>query len=126
MVLSPPRGPRRVAAPSPTPSPRRPPPRGPVPVCAPFFPSRLLGSRACRPPVLLAVPGEAEALLAESDGGVAARPEDLASFRAAIEPVRSDPERARAMGEAGRRFVLPRFARGAIMAELGEKVAARL
>jgi hypothetical protein len=74
--------------------------------------------------VLLAVPGEARALLAESGGGLYAEPEDLVSFRAAIAELRADPEAARTMGAAGQRFVLPRFARARVMDELVAAVTA--
>ncbi|MBN2170286.1 MAG: glycosyltransferase family 4 protein [Candidatus Krumholzibacteriota bacterium] len=96
------------------------------PVFATFVPSKLFDFLACRPPVLLAVPGEAEAILRESGGGVAARPEDLASFRSTIEAVRADPAAAARMGEAGRRFAVSRFARPRIMDELVDAVEARL
>ena len=87
------------------------------PVFASFVPSKLFDCLACRPPVLLAVPGEAAAMLAESGGGLAVRPEDLAAFRAAIARLRADPALAARMGEAGQRWVLPRFARPRIMDE---------
>ena len=96
------------------------------PVFATFIPSKLFDFLACRPPVLLAVPGEAEELLTESGGGVAARPENLESFRAAVARVRGDAEAAREMGEAGQRFVLPRFSRSKVMDELVEKVVSTL
>jgi colanic acid biosynthesis glycosyl transferase WcaI len=95
------------------------------PVFDTFIPSKLFDFLACRPPVLLAVPGEASALLEESGGGVSARPEDLESFRTAIERVRKDPAAARAMGEAGQQFVTTRFARAKIMDELVETAVAR-
>ena len=97
-----------------------------------MLPIKLYDYLACRPPVLVAVPGsdgrpgQAEALLHESGGGLAARPEDLASFRAAIDRLRADPEAARRMGEAGQQFVLPRFARHSIMDELVAELAERL
>ena len=96
------------------------------PVFATFIPSKLFDFLACRPPVLLAVPGEAEELLIESGGGVAARPENLESFRAAVAQVRGDAEAAGEMGEAGRRFVLPRFSRSKVMDDLVEDVASML
>jgi glycosyltransferase involved in cell wall biosynthesis len=47
------------------------------PIFASFVPSTLFDCLACAPPVLLAVPGEARELLAESGGGLYAEPEDL-------------------------------------------------
>jgi len=97
-----------------------------------MVPIKLYDYLACRPPVLVAVPGrdgapgQAEALLRESGGGVVARPEDIDSFRQAIESVRSDPAAAARMGEAGRRFAVPRFARPRIMDELVATVEASL
>ena len=97
-----------------------------------MVPIKLYDYLACGPPVLVAVPGkdgkpgQAESLLAECGGGVSARPEDLDSFRAAIARVRENPERAREMGEAGQRFVLPRFSRPEIMAEMVREVERRL
>jgi glycosyltransferase involved in cell wall biosynthesis len=96
------------------------------PVFATFIPSKLFDFLACRPPVLLGVPGEAAALLAESGGGLAAVPEDLESHRDAIARLREDPAAAAAMGEAGQRFVLPRFDRAALMDALVEAVGARM
>jgi len=94
------------------------------PIFASFVPSKLFDCLACAPPVLLAVPGEARALLEESGGGLYAEPEDLASFRAAIATLRADPEAARRMGAAGRAFVLPRFERARVMDELVAVVTA--
>jgi len=91
------------------------------PVFETFIPSKLFDFLACRPPVLLAVPGEAEALLEESGGGVAALPENLESFRAAIDRVRGDSSLAREMGEAGQQFVLPRFSRSKVMDDLAHR-----
>ncbi len=96
------------------------------PIFASFVPSKLFDCLACAPPVLLAVPGEARALLTESGGGLYAEPEDLASFRAAIATLRGDPAAARRMGEAGQHFVLPRFARARVMDELVAAVTADL
>lgn len=96
------------------------------PVFATFIPSKLFDFLACRPPVLLGVAGEAAALLAESGGGLAAAPEDLASYRDAIARLRDDPAAARAMGEAGQRFVLPRFDRAAVMDGLVAAIVAKL
>ncbi len=96
------------------------------PVFDTFIPSKLFDFLACRPPVLLAVPGEATALLDASGGGVAALPEDLESFRAGIEQIRQDPAAARAMGEAGQSFVTRRFARAKIMNELVAVTVARV
>ncbi len=88
------------------------------PIFASFVPSKLFDYLASTPPVLLAVPGEARALLEESGGGLYAEPEDLESFRAAIAALRADPAAARRMGEAGQRFVLPRFERARVMDDL--------
>ncbi len=97
-----------------------------------MVPIKLYDYLACKPPLLVAVPGkgelpgQAESLLTESGGGVTARPEDLASFRKAIEAVREDPAAAREMGEAGQRFVLPRFARESVMDGMVEAITDHL
>ncbi|MCP4548266.1 MAG: glycosyltransferase family 4 protein [bacterium] len=94
------------------------------PIFETFIPSKLFDFLACKPPVLLAVPGEAEEILAQSGGGLAAKPEDLASFRAAIETLRSSPAVAAGMGAAGAGYVLEHFSREVIMDGLVRDVEA--
>lgn len=94
------------------------------PVFETFIPSKLFDFLACAPPVLLAVPGEAEAVLKESGGGVSAVPENLESFRAAIEEIRMNAD-ADEMGLAGQRYVREHFLRTRIMDELVEQATMR-
>lgn len=57
------------------------------------------------------LPAARAALVEEAGCGLAFTPEDDAGLVAAIERLAADPEAARRMGQAGRRYVLAHFDR---------------
>jgi colanic acid biosynthesis glycosyl transferase WcaI len=71
-------------------------------------PSKTYSILAAGRPVLAAIdPGtEVPRMLAASGGGVAVPPDDPAAFREGLAGLLGDLDRARAMGVAGRRWVL--------------------
>ena len=80
-------------------------PLAPNPVFEMFVPSKLFDAMAAGRPVILSVPGEAQAILERSGGGCYVPPGDAAALAAAIRDLKADPERRRRMGANARRFV---------------------
>jgi glycosyltransferase involved in cell wall biosynthesis len=72
------------------------------PLLGDFIPSKLYDAMAVGRPALVAARGEAAALVRETGAGVVVAPEDGEALAAAIEALRADPARARALGAAGR------------------------
>lgn len=60
-------------------------------------------------PIVLGVEGYAARLLNEMKAGIAITPENEAELISALMELKSNPAMARAMGEAGHRFVVERF-----------------
>jgi len=75
------------------------------------LPSKMFEAMAAARPILLAVDGEARAVLERSGGGVAIPPGDAPALAAAIERLASDRAACESMGDAGRRFVDSEFNR---------------
>lgn len=75
------------------------------------IPSKMFEILAMERPLVLSVDGEARRIVEASGGGIYAPPEDVAAMTAAIESLRNDPARARAMGKRGREFVVREFDR---------------
>lgn len=75
------------------------------------LPSKMFEAMACAKPVILGVNGEAQDVLKEAGAGVCVSPESPAAIRSAVLQLRSDPDRARAMGRFGRQYVVQHFNR---------------
>lgn len=82
------------------------------PLLRDFIPSKLYDAMALGRPALVAAAGEPHALVAETDCGIAVRPEDGEDLAVAVRRLLADPAAAEAMGAAGRRAA-PRFLRSA-------------
>ena len=75
-----------------------------------FIPSKLYDAMAVGRPAIVAARGEAAALVAEHDAGVAIPPEDGEALADAIRELKGNPERAATLGASGHRAA-PRYAR---------------
>ncbi|MGD9696725.1 MAG: glycosyltransferase family 4 protein [Thermoleophilia bacterium] len=71
---------------------------------------------AARPIIASAPAGELTRAVEEAGCGINVPPEDGAALAAAIRELAADPARARALGEAGRRYALERYDRRALAA----------
>jgi glycosyltransferase involved in cell wall biosynthesis len=88
-----------------------------------FIPSKLYDAMAVGRPVICAAGREASELVLETGCGIAVAPGDADSLADAIASLAADPERARMLGEAGRRAA-PRFARSNQVQQLHEVLLA--
>ena len=96
------------------------------PTFAGVIPSKLFECQATGTPVVMSLPaGEATAIVESTGCGVTVPPERPEALAAAIEALSADPERARALGEAGLRAArsASREARAADMLEVFERCA---
>lgn len=82
-----------------------------VPVFEGVQPSKLFEFMATARPVLLAVAGEARAIVERAECGVCVTPESADELAAAVQEMKRAPDRLRAMGENGRRYVERFFSR---------------
>lgn len=83
------------------------------------------GSLAGRPVVAYDVDGNREAIV-EGETGYAVRPFDVAALGRHVSDLAADPDRRRAMGEAGRAFALGRFDASVMVAALDRVYAVGL
>jgi glycosyltransferase involved in cell wall biosynthesis len=88
------------------------------------LPSKLFESMACAKPIVAALWGEAADLVREANCGVVVEPEDPDALCEAVESLAADPERARALGENGRRYVTAHYDRTTIASRFIELLAA--
>lgn len=95
-----------------------------LPMFRKVLPSKLFEIMGAGVPIICSVPGEAGALVERSGGGVVIPPEDAAALAAAIRALRADPGRLRAMGRAGREFVLREHLRPELARRMAEVLAA--
>jgi glycosyltransferase involved in cell wall biosynthesis len=89
------------------------------------LPSKMFEAMASSLPVVFSGEGEASVLIEASGAGVCVAPEDPAALAGAITELAANPERARLMGEAGRRYVELHYDRRRIATEF-EAMALRL
>jgi len=75
---------------------------------------------ACEKPVVGALRGEGARVLEESGGGITVAPGDAEAIAAAILELRDSPERRKALGKAGRRYVEEHCSRAVIARRLEE------
>ena len=81
-------------------------------------PSKIFEIMASSRPVLLAGRGEPARLVEESGGGIVTPPENPQELELVIRELAADPERRKAMGENGRRYVEREFDREKIATEV--------
>lgn len=81
------------------------------PIFAGFIPSKLFDFLACARPVVLAVDGEARAILEASGGGVYVEPGRPEALAETVRALAAEPDRLAEMGRRGRAYVLEHFLR---------------
>ena len=87
------------------------------------LPVKMFSYMACELPVVLGIEGEAADVITQSGAGLVVPPERPEALAAAIRTLQADPARRRAMGGAGRRLVLERYARAAQAEALADLLA---
>ena len=87
------------------------------------IPSKIFEAMAMERPLILGVEGEAQALVEEAGAGVCIEPETPAELAEAVQALARAPERTRALGRSGRRFVTEYYSR-AVMAKRYEETLA--
>lgn len=84
------------------------------------LPSKMFESMAVAQPIVMAVWGEAAAVVQTAGCGVVVEPENAQSVHDAVETLAADPDLARRLGEHGREYVTQHFDRKQIAARLSE------
>lgn len=87
------------------------------------LPSKMFESMAVAQPIVGSMWGEAAALIESSGCGLVAEPGDPRALHDAVEALAADPERARRMGESGRRYVVEHFNRQKLAERLRQLLA---
>lgn len=82
-----------------------------IPMFRTCYPNKVFDYMAAGRPTLLAIDGVIRQAMEAARGGIFVRPGDDEALAAAITSLAADPERARAMGEAARSYVLQNFDR---------------
>jgi len=75
------------------------------------LPSKMFEAMAAERPIVLAVEGEAQAVLEDAGAGIAVQPGNAAAMAAAIACLASDPHQRARMGQDGGSFVAREFSR---------------
>lgn len=98
-----------------------------IPLFDTFIPSKMFEIMSMARPIIGSVRGEAADILRDSGSAVIVEPEDSKAIAGAILELMRDPQRARDMGEQGRRFVVEHYSRAALArtyaSVLGETIA---
>lgn len=89
------------------------------------LPSKIFEAMSLGTPVICSVPGEAQAIIEESGGGICTRPEDAEEMSSAILRLYSQPGLRETMGNAAKEFV-SRFYNRATIAANFERLLTRL
>ena len=76
-----------------------------------FIPSKMFDYMACAKPIILAVDGEARAIMEEAGAGVYVEPDNPGALRDTIIQLREHPQSLIRMGERGREYVLKHYLR---------------
>ena len=76
-----------------------------------FIPSKMFDYMACAKPIILAVDGEARAIMEEAGAGVYVEPDNSGALRDTIIELRERPQPLARMGERGREYVLKHYLR---------------
>ncbi len=74
-------------------------------------PSKMFDYMACQRPVILSVDGEAHTILQNAQAGIYVPPEDIMAMAKAIRFLQANPQKAHAMGVAGRAYVEKHYTR---------------
>ncbi|MGA1794853.1 MAG: glycosyltransferase family 4 protein [bacterium] len=82
-----------------------------IPMFRTTYPNKVFDYMAAARPVILCIDGVIRSLMEEARAGICVHPGDDAGLASAIRRIARDPERAAAMGRAGRRFVEKHFNR---------------
>lgn len=91
-----------------------------LPLTEGTLPVKMFSYMACARPVLLAVEGEARALIETAKAGLCIPPEDPAALVKGIEQMRNDPDLCRQWGANGRDYVTKQFSRQAQARQLAQ------
>ena len=75
------------------------------------IPTKLLEYMACERPVIVAVDGQARAIVEEAGGGLFVEPENSPALAQVIRNLANDEQRRRQMGASGRRYIIDKFSR---------------
>ncbi len=97
-----------------------------IPMFRTTYPNKVFDYMAAGRPTILAIDGVIRRVVDAAGGGIFVPPGDAAALAEAVRSLRADPERARSMGLAARRYVQQHFNRhvqSAQFADLVEQVA---
>lgn len=75
------------------------------------IPTKMLEFMSCARPVILAVDGQARAIVVEAGAGIVIEPESASELVQAILRLAANPELGRTLGRSGREFVIGHFSR---------------
>jgi colanic acid biosynthesis glycosyl transferase WcaI len=75
------------------------------------IPTKMLEFMSCARPVILAVDGQARAIVEEAGAGIAIEPESASELAQTVLRLASNPELGRTLGRSGREFVIGHFSR---------------
>ncbi len=92
----------------------------PIPLYATVFPNKVFDYMAAGRPVILAIDGVIRQVVETAEAGVFAPPGDPTALIQAIRQLADDPQRAREMGNNGRRCVEESYDRARLSAQLAE------
>jgi len=93
-----------------------------IPMFRTTYPNKVFDYMAAGRPTVLAIDGVIRQVIEEAGAGVYARPGSADALAKAIRMLATDPERARAMGRAGRAHVVEHFNRADQAAEFARVV----
>ncbi|WP_238882193.1 glycosyltransferase family 4 protein [Clostridium sp. YIM B02551] len=82
------------------------------------LPSKMFEALASELPIILAVEGEAEALIKDANAGIVVEPENPNEIAEAVLRLYKDAELKKQLGENGRRYVIKNYSREAIVKNL--------
>jgi glycosyltransferase involved in cell wall biosynthesis len=82
------------------------------------LPSKMFEAMAAAIPVVVAVDGEARALVEAAQAGICVEPENPRAMAEAISRLQKDPQSRKQLGQNGRRFVVDHFDRKQIAKKL--------
>jgi glycosyltransferase involved in cell wall biosynthesis len=89
------------------------------------IPSKIFEAMGMARPIILGVRGESQRIVEAAQAGICIEPEDDAELAEAVRHLANDPERARQLGQAGRRYVAENYDRRRLAARF-EQLLARL
>ena len=75
------------------------------------IPTKMLEFMSCGRPVVLGVEGQAREIIEAAGAGIAIEPEDEKALVAALQTLEANAERAGALGQKGREYILQNFSR---------------